>query len=46
MINQNQTQRPKTRGVPVTLEQLAQEDQARGNQRQYARVVRAAKRGN
>ena len=40
------TNRQTNRGVPITLEQLAQEDRQRGNQRQYDRIVRAAKRGN
>lgn len=38
--------RPGSKGVPVTLEQLRQEDQERGNRRQFAKIVRAAKRGN
>lgn len=38
--------RQTTRGAVVTLEQLAQEDRQRTNERQYARIVRAAKKGN
>jgi len=37
--------RQQTKGAPVTLEQLAQEDRERGNIRQFAKVVRAAKKG-
>lgn len=33
-------------GTPVTIEQIAQEDRSRGLEHRYAKVVRAAKRGN
>lgn len=35
-----------TKGAPVTLEQLAQEDRARSLERRYAKVVRAARKGD
>lgn len=36
----------KTSNTPVTLEQLAQEDRSRSLEHRYAKVVRAAKKGN
>lgn len=36
----------KSAGAVVTIETIAQEDRARGLERRYAKVVRAAKRGN